>query len=106
MMASIAGLVMTINQKESNMPIFNNDYDLRYKKVFAWFPVALYGPDEWDRCKTLNCGERLVWLRWVWRFKTKGSTYYAIPGDHTRNQLLQDSISGRETSYEKRYRKV
>jgi hypothetical protein len=84
--------------------IFENRHDFRYKKWFAWYPIFLSGPDEWNRCESLGCDERCVWLRFVWRYRTRPGAYYALPGPHTKNKLLLDSIEGRETDVEKRMR--
>lgn len=74
--------------------------DTRYRRWFAWFPVVLSGPDEWDRAKRLRTRPRVVWLRNVWRFRTRPSSYYALPDAHSRNALLRDSVEGWPTSFE------
>ena len=61
------------------MVIDGKQYETEYRPWFAWRPVRLYGPDEWDRNKALNCESRLVWLRWISRMRTKPRTYYAAP---------------------------
>jgi hypothetical protein len=50
-----------------------------YHEWFAWRPVMLYGPDEWDRVKMLRAYPRLVWLRTVLRWRNRPRTYYALP---------------------------
>ncbi len=49
-----------------------------YHWWFAWRPVSLYGPDEWDR-QRLGHYPRLVWLRNVLRWRNRPRTYYALP---------------------------
>ncbi len=72
--------------------IFERPYDTQYRRWFAWHPVILDGPDEWDRCRRLDTTRRLVWLRFVWRLRTKPTPYYALPDQHTRNAMLLDAI--------------
>ena len=67
--------------------------DDRYHRWFAWYPVELNGPDEWERCQRLRCGPRVVWLQYVWRLKTRPGDYYALPDSNTRNSLLLESIA-------------
>lgn len=63
--------------------IFCKRYECKYRRWFAWHPVRLRGPDEWDRQRALNVGPRLVWMRMIWRMKTRPKNYYALPGgDH------------------------
>lgn len=81
--------------------IFEDRDDTRYRPWFAWHPVTLYGPDEWDRAKRLRTSARVVWLRWVWRYRHKPRDYIALPDAATRNALLLDSIEGRPTAFEK-----
>ena len=47
-----------------------------YHEWFAWRPVQLYGPDEWDR-KRLGRYARWVWLRTVLRWRHRPRTYYS-----------------------------
>lgn len=54
-------------------------YDTEYAPWFAWRPIRLYGPQEWDRMGAKNCEARLVWLRWIWRMRCKPHNYYAAP---------------------------
>lgn len=49
-----------------------------YHRWFAWRPVFLYGPDEWDRRKRTGDSPRLVWLEFVWRWRDPSGTYYAL----------------------------
>lgn len=49
-----------------------------YLPWFAWRPVRLSGPDEWDRQKR-GYSPRWVWLRRVYRMRSRFGTYYAIP---------------------------
>lgn len=72
--------------------IFERPHDDRYRRWFAWRPVILDGPDEWDRSKVLNTTRRMVWLRTVWRLRTKPSPYYALPWAGTRNALLLEAV--------------
>jgi hypothetical protein len=72
--------------------IFEAPYDDKYQRWFAWRPVALYGPDEWDRCKRLNTRPRIAWLEYVWRYDCQPRPYYALPDEETRNNLLLESI--------------
>jgi hypothetical protein len=58
--------------------IFERPIDATYKPWFAWRPVQLRGPDEWDRCKKLGTTARWVWLRFVWRRRCIPNTYYTI----------------------------
>ena len=76
--------------------------DQRYKLWFAWYPVILNGPDEWDRMKRRSARARIAWLVPVWRLRIQIGNYYAIPDADTRNQLLLDSIEGRPTAFETR----
>jgi hypothetical protein len=72
--------------------IFQRSYDKRYYRWFAWRPVILDGPDEWDRCKRLHVRRRLVWLRFIWRMRMKHTTYRALPGAQTDNAMLLDAV--------------
>lgn len=72
--------------------LLDRKYDKLYKPWFAWYPVFLYGPDEWDRMNRVGAGHRLVWLRRVWRARLGHTTYYAIPDEHTNNNMLLASI--------------
>lgn len=72
--------------------IVGRHYDKLYHPWFAWRPVKLSGPDEWERERRLNVGPRFVWLRWVWRYKCKPNPYYALPDENTTNALLRQSI--------------
>lgn len=65
--------------------------DNGYRRWFAWRPIFLNGPDEWDRARRLNVRERLVWLRFVWRLRLERGNYYALPDAHTRNAMLLDA---------------
>lgn len=58
--------------------IFERRYDQDYHRWFAWRPVRLYGPDEWNRQRRLQAKPRLVWLRSVWRWRCQPQTYYAL----------------------------
>lgn len=64
--------------------IFERTYDDDYHWWFAWRPVILDGPDEWDRVRANNCRRRLVWLRWILRWRNQPSPYYALPDDKPR----------------------
>jgi hypothetical protein len=60
--------------------IFYRKDDKVYHRWFAWYPVKLRGPNEWNRERHYGCGPRTVWLQYVWR-KRNGrplSTYYAL----------------------------
>lgn len=59
-----------------------------YHPWFAWRPVILYGPDEWDRNK-LGHYSRVVWLKTVWRWRNRPRTYYALFGDHSATQVAE-----------------
>lgn len=72
--------------------IFGRRYDKCYLPWFTWRPVFLRGPDEWDRMRRLDVLARVVWLRFVWRLRTRPQPYYAVPDGLTRNALLLDSI--------------
>lgn len=52
--------------------------DREYHRWFAWYPVRLNGPDEWDRMKRLWARPRWAWLRMVWRMRGEPSTYYTV----------------------------
>lgn len=52
--------------------------DDKYRKWFAWRPVVLYGPDEWSRERRLGAWPRVVWLRTVWRWRSRPRTYYTL----------------------------
>ena len=52
--------------------------DEDYHRWFAWRPVMLNGPKEWDRARGRNGYRRLVWLRFVWRKRSLPSTYYSV----------------------------
>jgi hypothetical protein len=52
--------------------------DSEYSAWFAWRPVRLYGPDEWDRCRRGRF-PRWVWLTTVYRMRVRPRTYYALP---------------------------
>lgn len=54
-------------------------YDDGFKKWFAWRPVKLSGPMEWDRCKVLGCKARWAWLRIILRRRSMFGTDYALP---------------------------
>jgi hypothetical protein len=77
--------------------IFERNYDEDYHRWFAWRPVVLTGPDEWDRTRRLNCWRRLVWLRFVWRMRSCFGTSYALPWEGTRNDLLLEAVEARYT---------
>jgi hypothetical protein len=49
-----------------------------YRPWFAWRPVFLSGPEEWDRMKATGRSARLVWFRWVYRMKSRPGSYYAL----------------------------
>lgn len=58
-----------------------------YHKWFAWRPVWLYGPDEWDRKRFTRRPPRLVWLRFVERMRCEPRTFYALPNwDNPRDR--------------------
>jgi len=61
--------------------IFERSNEDEYKRWFAWRPVILYGPEEWDREKMTGSYPRVVWLCWVWRMRHRPRTYYAL-GDY------------------------
>jgi hypothetical protein len=56
-------------------------YDDEYKPWFAWRPVILYGPMEWNRMRFDDRRARVVWLQTVWRMRCEPRTYYALPED-------------------------
>jgi hypothetical protein len=58
--------------------IFEVAIDKEYHPWFAWRPVMLSGPDEWDRQKRTGRNARMVWLRKIWRMRTRPNTYYAM----------------------------
>jgi len=72
--------------------IFEKRYDQRYHRKFAWFPVLLDGPDEWDRTRHLDTTRRLIWLQFYWKYNTRPGAYKAVPWEGTSNCLLLDSI--------------
>ncbi len=72
--------------------IFERRYDAGYKQWFAWYPVKLYGPDEWTREKRLHAAPRTVWLRTVWRLRCKPRPYYALPDEFTNNDMLLTAV--------------
>jgi len=76
--------------------IFERSYDDRYYLRFAWLPVRLYGPDEWNRCARLNVKERWIWLTYYWRYRARSGVYRAVPDENTTNKLLIESMR-RET---------
>jgi hypothetical protein len=53
--------------------------DSDYHPWFAWHPVTLYGPNEWDRERRLGARPRIVWLRTVLRWRCPPRTYYVLP---------------------------
>jgi hypothetical protein len=59
--------------------IFERKTDHEYHKWFAWRPVMLYGPNEWDREKMTGGHPRMAWLCYVWRMRNIPRTYYALP---------------------------
>lgn len=63
---------------EGRMIFIGKVYDTKYHPWFAWRPVQLRGPHEWDRCKRLRCEPRWVWLSWVYRRRCRPNTYYEI----------------------------
>lgn len=58
--------------------IFERTIDSEYHLWFAWRPVRLCGPDEWNRSKITGGWPRWVWLRWVWRMRVRPDNYYAL----------------------------
>lgn len=50
-----------------------------YHWWFAWRPIFLYGPDEWDRERMLDKSPRLIWLLWVMRMPTSPRFYHVRP---------------------------
>lgn len=50
-----------------------------YHRWFAWRPVWLNGPMEWDRKRALGSSARWVWLRTIYRMRSRFGTYYAVP---------------------------
>lgn len=57
--------------------IFEKKIDKEYHRWFAWRPVKLYGPDEWDRQRT-GVNARWAWLQFIWRRRNLPRTYYSI----------------------------
>lgn len=58
--------------------IFSRSVDGRYRRWFAWRPVRLHGPDEWDRKRATGKPARWVWLQVIWRMRSEFGTYYAL----------------------------
>jgi hypothetical protein len=58
--------------------IFEKPVDKEYHRWFAWYPVILSSPDEWDRQKRTGGWGRTVWLQYVWRMRSKYNIYYAL----------------------------
>lgn len=56
-------------------------WDDDYKLWFAWRPVMLYGPLEWNRMRFENRRSRWVWLRTIHRMRCRPRTYYALVED-------------------------
>jgi hypothetical protein len=51
---------------------------MKYEWWFAWRPVELRGPHEWDRMRATGHDARWVWLRWVRRMRCEPQYYYAL----------------------------
>lgn len=58
--------------------IFEKRIDEEYHRWFAWWPIILHGPDEWDRARRLGTYPRWVWLRFVWRKRAIPDAYYVL----------------------------
>lgn len=62
--------------------IFNRRADdTEYHRWFAWYPVKLNGPDEWERCRARRTEPRVVWLGYVQRMRVRPNTYYFAEED-------------------------
>lgn len=77
--------------------IFERKWDREYRTWFAWRPVFLRGPDEWDRMRRRGARARFVWLRFIWRARMQGGTYYALPSPNSTNAMLLDAVDKADT---------